>query len=121
MATHARAERVGHMIQQVIAGALARGMRDPRIGFVTVTGVKVAPDLKDATVYYSQLGGEARRQDTQEGLEAAAGWFQHEVAAALKLRHTPRLRFEFDESVEKGDRIERLLKQIKPGGEPADS
>jgi ribosome-binding factor A len=108
MASHARAERVAQQIQEVIAATLARGMNDPRIGFVTITGVKVPPDLKTATVFYSQLGDKKKLAETEKGLAAAAGYFQHEIALALKLRLTPKVRFEFDPSVEQGDRIERL-------------
>jgi ribosome-binding factor A len=117
MASHARAERVGQQIQEVIAAILTRGLNDPRIGFVTITGVKVPPDLKTATVFYSFLGDEKKRKETEKGLAAATGYLQHEVAVTLKLRSTPRLRFVFDESVERGDRIERLLKQVKPAGD----
>ncbi len=113
MASHARAERVGQQIQEVIAATLARGMNDPRIGFVTITGVKVPPDLKTAVVFFSLIGDEKKRDETEKGLAAAAGYFQHEVAAALKLRYTPRIRFAYDESVARGDRIERLLKEAK--------
>lgn len=117
MSTHTRPERVGQQIQEVIAAALSRGLRDPRIGFVTVTGVEVAPDLKNATVFYGVLGDAKAHADTEQGLAAAAGFLQREVASTLKLRHTPRLRFVFDDSVERGDRIERLLKEIGPDKE----
>jgi ribosome-binding factor A len=114
MASHERAERVGQQIREVVAATLNRGMNDPRIGFVTITGVKVPPDLKTATVFYSFLGDDKKREETEKGLAAAAGYFQHEIAVALKLRHTPHVRFVFDPSVERGDRIERLLKQVRP-------
>jgi ribosome-binding factor A len=120
MASHVRTERVGQQIQEVVAATLARGMNDPRIGFITITGVKVPPDLKTATVFYSFFGEEKKRAEIEKGLAAATGYFQHEVAVALKLRHTPKLRFEYDESVARGDRIERLLKQAKgEGGGPS--
>lgn len=113
MSSRVRADRVGQLVQEVVARALACGMADPRIGFVTITDVEVSPDLRHATVFYSVIGDDVAHATTKEGLEAARGFLQHAVASALKLRHTPRLRFAFDASVERGDRIERLLKEAK--------
>ncbi len=114
MATHDRATRVGHEFQRELGEVFARGLKDPRItGFITVTGVKMAPDLKDVTVYVSIHGDEATREKTLEGLHAAAGYLQGEVARRIRLRHTPHLRFAYDASIAEGDKIERLLKEVK--------
>ncbi len=114
MATHSRPARVAHEFQRELGELLARGLRDPRItGFITVTGAKMAPDLKDVTVYVSVHGDDATRERTMEGLRAAAGYLQREVAHRLQLRYTPHLRFAYDPSVAEGDKIERLLRQVK--------
>ncbi|HEY6004027.1 MAG TPA: 30S ribosome-binding factor RbfA [Anaeromyxobacter sp.] len=112
MSTHSRPARVAEEFRHELSALLARGLKDPRItGFVTVTGAKMSPDLKEIAVYVSIHAQEIERERTLEGLEAAATYLQREVARNLKLRHTPHLRFVYDESVERGDRIERLLKE----------
>jgi len=114
MSTHDRPQRVAHEFQHELSAVLARGLKDPRItGFITVTGAKMGPDLKDVTVYVSVHGEEKEREQTMEGLRAAAGFLQREVARALKLRYTPHLRFAYDESIAEGDKIDRLLKEVK--------
>lgn len=114
MTTHARPERVGQEIHAAIADMLTRGLlRDPRIGFITVTGVKMSPDLRVARVYYSMLGTDAERKDTQEGLEAAKGFVRREVSSRLKLKFSPEIYFAWDESVSEGDKIDRLLREVK--------
>lgn len=114
MSTHNRPARVAEEFRQRVSELLARGLKDPRItGFITVTGAKMSPDLKEATVYVSIHGDEPVRDRTLEGLQAAAGFLQRETARSLGLRHTPHLRFVYDASVERGDRIERLLKEAK--------
>ncbi|HSN13742.1 MAG TPA: 30S ribosome-binding factor RbfA [Anaeromyxobacteraceae bacterium] len=120
MSTHVRPARVAEEFRHELAKVLARGLKDPRVtGFVTVTGAKMSPDLKEATVYVSIHAPEAERERTLEGLRAAAGFLQREVARSLRLRHTPHLRFVYDESVERGDRIERLLKEARRSGPAA--
>jgi ribosome-binding factor A len=119
MSTHERPVRVAHEFQRELGDVLARGLKDPRIkGFITVTGAKMAPDLKEITVYISVHGDDATRASTMEGLHAAAGYLQREVARRVKLRHTPHLVFAYDPSVAEGDKIERLLREVraKDGG-----
>ncbi len=112
MSTHNRPARVAEEFRQELSALLARGLKDPRItGFVTVTGAKMSPDLKEATVYVSVHAGEAERAKTMEGLRAAATFLQRQVAHVIGLRYTPHLRFVYDESIERGDRIDRLLRQ----------
>jgi ribosome-binding factor A len=114
MTMHDRPSRVAHEFQRELGEVLSRGLKDPRItGFITVTGAKMAPDLKDVTVYVSIHGDEKTREQTLEGLRAAAGYLQREVSRRVKLRHTPHLRFAYDGSVAEGDKIERLLKEVK--------
>ena len=114
MTTHSRPARVADEFRNELGAVLARGIKDPRVtGFITVTGAKMAPDLKEITVYVSIHGEEPERERTLEGLRAAATWLQREVSRNLKLRHTPHLRFVYDESVARGDRIERLLKEAR--------
>ncbi|QSQ19224.1 30S ribosome-binding factor RbfA [Pyxidicoccus parkwayensis] len=114
MTTHSRPERVGQEIQAAIGDLLARGLlRDPRIGYITVTGVKVSPDLRVARVFYSMIGTEQERADTQKGLEAAKGFVRREVTSAVNLRVSPEIFFTFDESVGEGDKIDRLLREVR--------
>jgi ribosome-binding factor A len=113
-----RPTRVAEEFRHELGNLLARGLKDPRItGFVTVTGAKMSPDLKEVAVYVSIHGEIAERERTLEGLRAAAGFLQRQAARNLRLRHTPHLRFVYDESVERGDRIERLLREARRGGE----
>jgi ribosome-binding factor A len=112
--SHDRPARVAHEFQREIGAIISRGLRDPRItGFITVTGAKMSPDLKEVVVYVSVHGEDKVRADTLAGLRAAAGYLQREAARAIKLRFTPRLRIEYDESVAEGDKINRLLKDVR--------
>jgi ribosome-binding factor A len=114
MTTHSRPERVGQEIQAAIGQILARGeLRDPRIGFITITGVKVSPDLRVARVFYSMIGSEKEREETQKGLDAAKGYVRREVTSAVNLRVSPEIFFTFDESVGEGDKIDRLLREVR--------
>jgi ribosome-binding factor A len=117
VSTHNRPARVAEELRHAVSDLIARGLKDPRVtGFVTVTGAKMSPDLREATVYVSIHAEPAERERTLEGLIAAAPWLQREAARSLKLRLTPHLRFVYDESVERGDRIERLLKEAREKG-----
>jgi ribosome-binding factor A len=110
--THSRPDRIGQSIQRELARLLAEGLKDPRIGFVTVTGVEVSPDLREANVFYSCYGTEAEQKATRQGLQSARTFLQHATAQALQLRNTPHLHFRFDGSVAEGDKIERLIKSV---------
>jgi ribosome-binding factor A len=114
MASHNRPVRVAEEFRQELSALLARGLKDPRVtGFVTVTGAKMSPDLKEATVYVSIHAEGEERDRTLEGLTAAATYLQREVSRIIGLRYTPHLRFVYDESVERGDRIDRLLREAR--------
>jgi ribosome-binding factor A len=109
-----RTERVAQEIQVAVADILARGMiRDPRVGYITITGVKMSPDLRVAKVFYSMIGTDEQKKHTKEGLEAAKGFVRREVTSRVKLRVSPEIYFSFDGSLEEGDKIERLLKEVK--------
>jgi ribosome-binding factor A len=104
-----RMRRVNEAVREVVSARLAEGLRDPRIGFVTVTSVETSPDLRQARVYVSVLGGEEQRAETLAGLESAHGLLQQAVATELRMKHTPTLQFVFDESIDRGMRITELL------------
>jgi len=106
--------RVDEAVRAVLSDAIAKDLQDPRVGFVTVTGVKTSPDLRHARVYVSVLGDERARSDSLAGLRSAHGFLQGRVAVELMLKHTPALAFEYDESVDRGMRISRLLENGPP-------
>jgi ribosome-binding factor A len=101
--------RVDEAIREVLSEAVAHGLKDPRIGFVTVTDVKTTSDLRQARVYVSVLGEEKARKDTLAGLRSAHGVLQRRVAAELKLKRTPTLEFIHDDTLDRAMRVERLL------------
>lgn len=113
MATHSRPDRVGHLLQQKLAQVFARGLKDPRIGLVTITGVKMSPDLREARVYWTVHGEAAVRKETARGIEAARGYLRREVGATLGLRVVPELHFTYDDAIDRGDRIEQLLREVR--------
>jgi ribosome-binding factor A len=104
-----RMRRVNEAVREVVSARLAEGMRDPRIGFVTVTSVDTSPDLRQARVYVSVLGSDDERAETMAGLESARGLLQLTVARELRMKNTPTLQFVFDESIQRGMRISELL------------
>jgi ribosome-binding factor A len=104
--------RVDEAVRAVLSDAIAKDLQDPRVGFVTVTGVKTSPDLRHARVYVSVLGDEPARAASLEGLRSAHGFLQGVLASELPLKHTPTLTFEYDESVDRGMRITELLDQV---------
>jgi ribosome-binding factor A len=104
-----RMRRVNEAVREVVSVRIAKGLRDPRIGFVTVTSVDTSPDLRHARVYVSVLGNPEEREATMAGLESAHGVLQQSVARELRLKHTPTLQFVFDESIDRGMRITELL------------
>jgi ribosome-binding factor A len=105
----ARMRRVNETIREILGDAIATELKDPRIGFVTVTEVDTSPDLRSARVYVSVLGNEDDRERSLQGLRSAHGVLQGKIASAMRMKRTPTLTFEYDESVDRGDRISRLL------------
>jgi ribosome-binding factor A len=110
-----RMRRVDEAMRAVLSDAIAKDLKDPRIGFVTVTAVKTSPDLRHARVYVSVLGTEPEREHTLDGLRSAHGFLQRRLAGELTLKHTPALSFEYDESIDRGIRISRLLDETDRG------
>jgi len=108
-----RPTRVGDQIREEIAEMLSREVHDPGIGFLTVTHVKVTPDLQQARVYYTTMGDEKARRNTSRALERATPFLRRQLGRRLRLRRAPELQFFFDESVERHERIERILQDIK--------
>jgi len=107
-----RSNRVGEQMKKELSEIIGRKIKDPRIGFVTVTDVAVTGDLQQATVYISVLGDQEQREKTLQGLAKAKGFMRSEIGQRIRLRKTPELFFEFDESVDYGNRIESLISQI---------
>ena len=104
-----RMRRVDEAMREVLSGAITSELKDPRVGFVTVTAVETAPDLRRARVFVSVLGGEAVRRRSLQGLRSAHGYLQRRVAGELHLKHTPTLEFSYDDTVDRGQRIAELL------------
>jgi len=113
-----RMRRVDEAVRAVLSDVIASDLKDPRVGFVTVTGVKTSPDLRHARVYVSVLGDEQERAATLDGLRSAHGFLQRRVAAELSLKHTPMLTFQYDPSVDRGMRITELLARRPPADHP---
>jgi ribosome-binding factor A len=112
-----RRRRVNEAIKHVLSETLPT-LKDPRIGFVTVTGVEATRDFAQATVYVSVFGSEAEQQKTLAGLEAARGLLQAQVARELQLRRTPVLAFAYDPAVERGVRLGKMIDELAPADPP---
>jgi ribosome-binding factor A len=110
MAT-ARMRRINEVLREVVGAAIGSELNDPRIGFVTVTSVETSPDLRTAKVYVSVLGSEADREATMSGLRSSHGVIQSRIAAETRMKRTPTLSFHYDETIERGVRISRLLEE----------
>jgi len=104
-----RMRRVNEGMRGVLSDVIAKELLDPRIGFVTVTSVKTSPDLRHARVYVSVLGDPEAREATMAGLQSASGFLQSRVSGALRLKHTPTITFDYDESIDHGMRITEIL------------
>ena len=112
-----RTEKVQKLAQEVL-GESIQALKDPRIGFVTVTGVATSPDLRQATVYVSVLGSERKREATLAGLASSHGVLQGRVNRELRLKRTPQLSFEYDPTIERGVRLSRLIDELAPDEHP---
>jgi ribosome-binding factor A len=106
-----RMRRVNEAMRAVLSDAISKDLKDPRVGFVTVTAVKTSPDLRHARVYISVLGDEPTREASIEGLRSAHGYLQSRIAAELTLKRTPALAFEYDQTVDRAARINELLRE----------
>jgi ribosome-binding factor A len=108
-----RQSRVGDQVRVEIADLLAREVQDPGIGFLTITRVTITPDLQQARVYYTTMGDEKARRESKRALERAAPFLRRQLGRRLRLRRVPELHFFFDESIERHDRIERILQELQ--------
>ena len=113
MAQGSRPDRVGEQIRQAISEMLLRDVRDPGIGFVTLSRVKVSPDLQLVRVYYTQIGDAKAKKDTVKALERATPFMRRQLANLVRLRRVPELRFEFDAGAEHQERIETILLELQ--------
>jgi len=111
--TYLRAERVAEEIQKEVSRIIQFELKDPRIGFVTVTGVELSNDLRNGKIYVSIYGSEAEKKATLLALENATGHIRSEIGKRIRLKHIPELIFRFDKSVEHGARISQLLREVK--------
>jgi ribosome-binding factor A len=108
-----RPSRVGDQIQAELASLLTRQVHDPGIGFLTITSVKVSPDLQQARVYYTTIGDDKARRESARALDRATPFLRRQVGQRLRLKRVPELTFFYDESIEKGDRVERILQELQ--------
>ena len=109
-----RSDRVGDLIRQEVASMVVYGeIKDHRVGLVTITHVKMSPDLKDAKVYFSQIGSDQEKAGSREGLNNASGYVRRALAKRLSLKHIPAVRFFFDDTLDYSDHIEKVIKGIK--------
>ena len=108
-----RPQKLGDQIQRELSQLLAQELRDPRVAMVTITSVDVSPDISHARVFFTMLE-KAKLADTLQGLRRAAGFLRSQLARRIKLYTTPELRFEYDESVERGDHLSRLIDSVLP-------
>lgn len=120
MKTYPRSSRIGKNIQRGISEYLQNNLRDPRIRMVTITGVTMSPDLSVARIYYIVNGGMRERNDARAGFRSAAGYIRKSLAAALKMKYMPDLRFTYDGSLDYGMTVDRLLEEIKTEHVPRD-
>ena len=109
MSASGRMRRVDEAMREVLSGAITSELKDPRVGFVTVTAVETSPDLRHARVFVSVLGNPGERRRSLAALDRAHGYLQRRVAGELRIKHTPQLVFVYDDTAERADRLERLL------------
>ena len=117
MAKSYRLEKINDVMKELLSELIFKTLRDPRIGFVTVTAVQTAPDLMSARVYVSVMGSEDDKKATLLGLESAGSFLRRTVGRELKLRYAPELRFIYDDSLDRAIAIEDVLKKIKKDGQ----
>ena len=111
--THSRPDRVGDQIRQEITTLLARQVQDPGIGFITITRVKVTPDLQLARVYYTAIGDEKARKETGKALDRVKPFLRRQISQRIRLRRAPELEFFYDESIADQENVEKLLQQVR--------
>lgn len=112
-----RSDRVADLVQREVGSLLVQGLKDPRLELVTITGVKVSGDLRHATVYFAVHGGEDRQAEAQRGLTSAAGFLRSHLCKVTSLRIVPELHFKYDTSLDTGERIDKLLREVRGSDE----
>lgn len=113
MSVSLRMRKVNELLREVVAEEVMR-LKDPRIGFVTITGVNTSPDLRNATVFFSMMGSEEEQAESREALQHAAPRIQRAISGQVRLKYLPRLQFQLDEALAMGQRIEELLHHEDP-------
>lgn len=119
MKPYSRSDRVGGLIQQVLAQLLQKEISDPRLAKTTITAVKMSRDLRIARIYYATEKGVEKQKAAQEGFERARGYLKRELAQRLELRYMPDLKFFYDDAIDRGARIEKLIKMVKENDKAA--
>jgi ribosome-binding factor A len=109
---HKRSEKVAETIHEVVSSILARGLNDPRIGFVTITGVEVTDDLRHTTIFFSVIGDDDAKKNSEAGLNSAKGYIRKELGRVLTMRFVPDIHFKYDHSQDYGNRIDSILREI---------
>ena len=115
-----RSEKVADLIQKEISQMLVKSIKDPRIGFVTITKVTVSEDCRFAKVYFSVAGALSERESSVKGLDSAKGYVRKELGRRIRLRYTPEIIFQFDPSIEYAIHMEELIRDLHLGKEPAE-
>jgi len=108
-----RSSRVADQIRKDVSEIILLSLKDPKLGFITITHVELTDDLRYAKIFYTVLGEEEARKESQKGLERAKGFIQREMGRRIRLKHTPEIIFKYDHSIERAARIEQLLKQMQ--------
>ncbi|MBO4401292.1 MAG: 30S ribosome-binding factor RbfA [Selenomonadaceae bacterium] len=121
MSTQLRVEKLQELIKQEMSKMLLREIKDPRIGFVTVTDVEVTGDLREAKIYVSIMGGEEQIQSSLEGLKSALGFIRREIGRRIRLRFTPEISFALDNSLDYGEHIQKILLKIEKERDSVDN
>ena len=115
-----RSEKVAEAIHETVSQMIVKGLKDPRIGFVTITGVKVTDDLHLATIYFTVVGSDDEKMATEAGLNSARGFIRREMGKSLRMRYVPDILFKYDVAVAYGSHIENILREIKSAEEADD-
>jgi ribosome-binding factor A len=108
-----RSEKLGDLIREEVSQILIKELKDPRIGFATITKVHVSDDLREAKIYYSVFGDVREKVESYEGLQSAKGFIKRELGRRVRMKYMPEINFIFDDSLEYGSRIEELLRNLK--------
>ena len=118
MAQGSRPDRVADQVRAELAQLISRDVHDPGIGFVTLTRVKISPDLQSALVFYTALGDDNARKNTARALDRATPFLRRQIGSRIRLKRVPELKFVYDEAIAGQDRIERLLREIRENPVP---